>query len=53
MKPDEIQLLAFVNGELPARERDAIEQAVRASPDVADAKRTMTKGAEAPLFLTG
>jgi anti-sigma factor RsiW len=36
MKPDEIQLLAYVNGELPARERDETEQAVRALPDVAD-----------------
>ncbi|WP_246797310.1 anti-sigma factor family protein [Burkholderia perseverans] len=35
MKPDDIQLLAYVNGELPARERDTIEQAMRRLPDVA------------------
>ncbi|MFL9874493.1 anti-sigma factor [Paraburkholderia megapolitana] len=36
MKPDEIQLLAYVNGELPAHERAEIEQALRSSPDVAE-----------------
>ncbi|MBI0325735.1 anti-sigma factor [Burkholderia plantarii] len=35
MKPDDIQLLAYVNGELPARERDTIEQAMRRLPEVA------------------
>ncbi|AJK45657.1 hypothetical protein [Burkholderia plantarii] len=35
MKPDDIQLLAYVNGELPARERDTVEQAMRRLPDVA------------------
>ncbi|MEQ5842243.1 anti-sigma factor [Paraburkholderia acidicola] len=35
MKPDEIQLLAYVNGELPAHERAEIEQALRSSPDAA------------------
>jgi anti-sigma factor RsiW len=35
MKLNESQLLAYVNGELPARECNEIEQAVRTLPDVA------------------
>ncbi|MFM0501510.1 anti-sigma factor family protein [Paraburkholderia caffeinilytica] len=34
MKPDDIQLLAYVDGELPPHERDEIDQALRASPDL-------------------
>lgn len=36
MKPDDIQLLAYVNGELPEHAREEIERAVQASPDVAE-----------------
>ncbi|MGH8777591.1 anti-sigma factor family protein [Paraburkholderia sp.] len=36
MKPDDIQLLAYVNGELPEHARDEIERAVSTSPDIAE-----------------
>ncbi|MBJ9664304.1 anti-sigma factor [Burkholderia gladioli] len=35
MKPDDIQLLAYVDGKLPLPERAAIDQAMRASPALA------------------
>ncbi|WP_133649772.1 anti-sigma factor family protein [Paraburkholderia flava] len=36
MKPDDIELLAYVNGELPEHAREEVERAVQTSPDVAE-----------------
>jgi anti-sigma factor RsiW len=36
MKPDDIQLMAYVDGTLPARERSEVEQSISSTPDAAE-----------------
>ncbi|WP_322103314.1 anti-sigma factor [Paraburkholderia sp. J41] len=47
MKLDEVELLAYANGELPPHERDRVEKALRESPD-AQAQLALLRASDLP-----